>query len=360
VNKLDFQRAHEPAHREPEVIAHENQGLEPLAVTLPERLHKFRGGSGPSCVQPLLELVKNDEDLRTVCQSLFAPECGHRRSQLHAVGQIGNPLAEGLEQARLGSFSGGFDVDRQDVSGQTGKKPRFDQRRLATTAGAINEANREAQLVGRLDALFPESNALGQAVLITRAGQKLEEEVGVIRVERTQPFRDDGAGCCRLVPRNGSRLDRLALGSRGRARFSDIPIDDEYQCGEGLANVRFRHLSTKPVCADVSEHAHRATISLQSLGEVTVLDEPLEQVFKRTCPGRFLDPRFEDVAHNIFEDLAGPCERHLRVELGNLDSHLNALPKFGKPIRKPVDRREQVLECLSHENARRVRDCLVL
>ena len=58
-----MQVAHEAAHGQPEVVAHQDHRLDPLPVALPERLGEF--GVLPSLggVKPLLELVEDDEHL---------------------------------------------------------------------------------------------------------------------------------------------------------------------------------------------------------------------------------------------------------------------------------------------------------
>ena len=116
----------------------------------------------------------------------------------------GHALRRPFEQPGLGLRRGRLDVDRQDVLGQPGQQPRLDQRRLAAARGAVDQADLEGGVgVGRLDPGLPEPEALGQAVAVARAGQELEEEVGVVLVERPQALGDD--------------LDRFTRGSDRRA-----------------------------------------------------------------------------------------------------------------------------------------------
>ena len=42
--------------------------------------------------------------------------------------------------------------------------------------------------------MFPEADAVGQAVFVARAREQIEEEIGVVGIERPQAFGNDGGG----------------------------------------------------------------------------------------------------------------------------------------------------------------------
>jgi len=66
------------------------------------------------------------------------------------------------------------------------------ERRLAAAGRTVDEADRERGVGGGLfDARFPEADRFRQSVAIARAGQQLQEKVGVVRVERTKALGDN-------------------------------------------------------------------------------------------------------------------------------------------------------------------------
>ena len=74
LDELDVQLAHEPAQGDPEVIPHHDDGLDAIAVALPQRAGQLRVAIAPTGVQPLLELIEDDEDLLVGSQALALPE----------------------------------------------------------------------------------------------------------------------------------------------------------------------------------------------------------------------------------------------------------------------------------------------
>ena len=149
-------------------------------------------GLVPPGEEPLLELVEDQQHLLARAQDPPAPQRRQRIDQVQSGGQVGAGLAQAPQQPGLGLLGRRLDVDRQHVLAQPGQQPRLDQRRLAAARRAVDQADAERRVgVGRLDPGLPEPEALGQAVAVARAGQQLEEEVGVVLVERPQPLGDD-------------------------------------------------------------------------------------------------------------------------------------------------------------------------
>ena len=76
------------------------------------------------------------------------------------------------------------------------QQPCFHQRRLSTSAGAIDQAHAEGVLgISLLNPLFPERDALGQAITIPGPGQQIQKEVGIVGIERPKSSRHDLHGC---------------------------------------------------------------------------------------------------------------------------------------------------------------------
>ena len=135
--------------------------------------------------------------------------------------QLGGQVRTGLAQrpaAAAASVSSGVAsmYTGQHVLAQPGQQARLDQRRLAAARGAVDQPDLEGGVgVGGFDPGLPEPEALGQAVAVAGAGQELQEEVGVVAVERPQALGDDldGRGRRSRAARGGG-----AVASAGRAR----------------------------------------------------------------------------------------------------------------------------------------------
>ena len=96
------------------------------------------------------------------------------------------------EQSGFRLLRGRFDVDRKDVLSQPGQKSRLHQRRLAATRGTVDQPHLEGQVgIDLLDLSLPESDAVRQSVPVPRSGKQFQEEVGIMLIEGSQPFRDD-------------------------------------------------------------------------------------------------------------------------------------------------------------------------
>ena len=191
-DQVDLQVAHEPGGRHPEVVADQDDRLDVLAVALPQRGDQLRVLLAPPGEQPLLELVEDQQHLLAGAEHPPPPQRGQRIDQARPRGQLGTRLAQRPQQPGLGLLRRRLDVDRQHVLGQPGQQARLDQRRLAAARRAVDQPDLERGVgVGRFDPGLPEPEALGQAVAVAGAGQQLEEEVGVVLVERPQPLGDD-------------------------------------------------------------------------------------------------------------------------------------------------------------------------
>ena len=204
----DFQVAHEPARGEPEVVADHHDGLEMLAVALPQRGDQLGVGLVPPGEQPLLELVEHEQHLLAGPEATPPAQGGQGVDQPEFRSQVGARPTQGFQQPGLGLVGRRLDVNREDMLLQPGQQPRLDQRRLAAARGAVDQADLEGGVgVGRLDAGLPEPERIGKAVAVAGAGEQLEEEVGVVLVERPQPLGHDldggAAGRVGVGPRRG-------------------------------------------------------------------------------------------------------------------------------------------------------------
>src|SRR5262245_1556864 len=63
LHDANFQRLHEPADSQPEVIPHQDDALQPLAIALPQGLHQLGVLFSPLGMEPLLELAQHQQHL---------------------------------------------------------------------------------------------------------------------------------------------------------------------------------------------------------------------------------------------------------------------------------------------------------
>ncbi len=191
------------------------QGLNQLGIIL-----------APLGVQPLLELIEHDHHFRFGQSALSATEGRHRLFEIEVLRQRWAALAQAVQQAGFRLVGRRLDRYGQDVPGQSRQESGLDQRRLAAARRAINQTDTKRLFgIGLLDPLLPEVNALGESVPVARTRQEFQEKIGVVGIERPQPFGHDldraaaGRQSCRDRCRRGNPLhprhrcvDRLRLG----------------------------------------------------------------------------------------------------------------------------------------------------
>jgi hypothetical protein len=193
-HESDFQLAHEPADGEPEIVPHQDEALHAHAVALPQGPHQLGVVVAAVGVQELLELVQHQQQLAAGRQPLAAPQRGQDLDQAPGGVHLGTVPGQAAQKAHFRLVGRRLAADGQDVPAQPRQQARSHQRRLAAAGGAVQQAHREGAVrVGRLDALLPEADAVGQAVAVAGPGQQFQEEVGVARVESPQTLGNHAA-----------------------------------------------------------------------------------------------------------------------------------------------------------------------
>ena len=76
LDEIDFKLHHEAAEGEPEIVADEQQALHACSVALPEPLNEFASLGLASSVEPLLELIDDQQQLGAFCRTTAAAEGG--------------------------------------------------------------------------------------------------------------------------------------------------------------------------------------------------------------------------------------------------------------------------------------------
>ena len=69
LQKFNFQIGEKPSHHHPEIIADHHDGLHSPTVALTKSLDQLRVVLVPPGVEPLLELVEDNQHLRTACNT---------------------------------------------------------------------------------------------------------------------------------------------------------------------------------------------------------------------------------------------------------------------------------------------------
>ncbi len=141
------------------------------AVALPQRLNQFGVLLLLPGVEPLLELIEDDEYLLAGRNALTPAEGRQRILQTQVGGQRRAAFPQAVGEPGLRLLGGGLDVDRDHLVGQARQQARFDQRRLAAPARPADQPDGERLVgIGFLDARLPETKDVGQPVPVTRAG----------------------------------------------------------------------------------------------------------------------------------------------------------------------------------------------
>ena len=92
-DQSDFQVAHEPAGGEPEIIPHHHNRLNMLAIALPKGGDQFRVLLTPLGMEPLLELIQDEQHLALGWQDATPPQACQRINQPQSAGQFRTDLA---------------------------------------------------------------------------------------------------------------------------------------------------------------------------------------------------------------------------------------------------------------------------
>src|SRR5947208_2517685 len=78
IDKADLQFPHEPSRRHPKIIPHQDNALNPPAIALTQGWHQLRTSFLFLGVQPLFELVQDDQQLLADRNTLAPAKCRQR------------------------------------------------------------------------------------------------------------------------------------------------------------------------------------------------------------------------------------------------------------------------------------------
>lgn len=102
-------------------------------------------------------------------------------------------IAEGPQQPGLCFLGCAFDVDGDDVGGESGKDPRFQERGFSAPAGSVDQSDAKSPVGIELgNSVSPEEDAFGNSFAIARSREEFQKEGGILAIKRTEPFGNDG------------------------------------------------------------------------------------------------------------------------------------------------------------------------
>ena len=106
--------AHEPVHRRPKLVPHHDKTLRVNAVALPQCGRELTVAGRFIDLQPLLELIDDDQHLPALRHQRTTPQHRERTGQGAALRDLREAGLEPLEQQRFGIVPRGFDEDEDD------------------------------------------------------------------------------------------------------------------------------------------------------------------------------------------------------------------------------------------------------
>ena len=126
-DKSDFDLSHEASRRHPEIISHHDDALESASIALPERLNKVRMLYLRPGMEPLLELIKDNQHLLAYRNSLATSQCLQRFFEAQIVFECWTTLPQSIQKTGFRFFRCGFDINRDHIFGEPGRQSRLDQ-----------------------------------------------------------------------------------------------------------------------------------------------------------------------------------------------------------------------------------------
>ncbi len=328
LDQIDLQLGQKPADRQPEIVADQQQGLQTLAVALPQCLdqrHAIRVGAS---VQPLFQLIEDQQHLAAFRQPASPPHFGQRLGQAGIGRQVRALAAQAVQEPRLGVVRRGFDVHRLDVRGQPGQQARSHQRRLAATRRPVQHADGERLGgIGLFDAVLPVADALRQPVAIAGAGHEIQKETGVVGVEGPQPLRHDPR---RMPIRRGRAGERRHEAAEGRLRRRRRNQVSRLQVMPQI--VRQRLCGGVPVGGSLGQGLQADPLQFLGDGRVPRAQRPglgphdlLQQLLVRLGRKRFV-PRQQFVQHDSQAEDVGARVHAVCFAAGLFGTHVRGRP----------------------------------
>ena len=188
--QLNLHQSHESRQRHPEIISNQQQALHVLPVALTQRPHQFRSLRILHSVQPLLELIDDHQHLPA--RHSTPAKMRDRTRQQHIAGNIRTRTLQRNQQSVFRVTRRRLRESHPNMIRQTRQQTSTHKRGLAAPRRTVKHTHPERLLrVRSLHAALPKSNALRNTLSVRRARQHPQIKHRIVRIERTQTFRDD-------------------------------------------------------------------------------------------------------------------------------------------------------------------------
>jgi hypothetical protein len=104
-----------------------------------------------------------------------------------------------------------------------------------------------------------------------------------------------------------------------------------------MVNVLLRHALTETVRPDVPEFANHGGIGVEPARQMSILDQALDQVLKRSGPWFFVAATLIDVSDDVLQYLSYPSQCHVGVKRGYLEGFARSVLDLDQMIGKSVE-----------------------
>ncbi len=124
VHHADLQAPEESRQIHPEVVAHQDQGLNPLAVALPQGIFQRAPATGPLPEEPLLELVQHDQDFLRSGRAATLAQLPEKPGDVFMPSKCRKSAVQAAKQSLLRPIDRRLDVNAAHRLGQPRDQPR--------------------------------------------------------------------------------------------------------------------------------------------------------------------------------------------------------------------------------------------
>ncbi len=125
LDQSHLQGVEEAGNGHPEIVTYHQDALDASPIALAQGLYQRGTLIVWSRMQPLLELIENDQDLLALVLQLIRADGRNQVAQAPCGRHARELLAQGIEQVLFGLSPARFDVDRRHAIGEQRKQSRF-------------------------------------------------------------------------------------------------------------------------------------------------------------------------------------------------------------------------------------------
>ena len=185
LNQGNVEPAEQPVGGYPKVIPHQQQRLQPSSIAVTQGSHQVNTGRDRVGIQPLLELVQHQHRLDGAFLSGPFPHPAEGLDHRQVGRQRGDLRAKFADEFLFGAIGRGLKIDPADLVIQPRQHASPHQRAFPRARRAQHQPHAKG-LAGRVEAMLPERDTVGQSVPVELAGEQIEKDLGIIASEGPQ------------------------------------------------------------------------------------------------------------------------------------------------------------------------------